>query len=150
VDDKSLTQELRLTYDGESLSSIIGAFYEDTKLRSITNILTKSPARSTPLQSFGDRRGTDHAIFTHNIYQFDDRWTLTAGLRYSEVEKDARVDTLIAKKTRFIELLKEKRHALIDHAVTKGLNSEAPIRNSGVEWLGEIPAHWLVAQLAGC
>ncbi|MCP5322264.1 MAG: TonB-dependent receptor [Pseudomonadales bacterium] len=95
VDDKSLTQELRLTYDGESLSSIIGAFYEDTKLRSITNILTKSPARSTPLQSFGDRRGTDHAIFTHNIYQFDDRWTLTAGLRYSEVEKDDRVDNLI-------------------------------------------------------
>ncbi len=61
-----------------------------------------------------------------------------------------RIDALIAKKTRFIELLKEKRHALIDHAVTKGLNSEAPIRNSGVEWLGEIPAHWLVAQLAGC
>ncbi len=58
-----------------------------------------------------------------------------------------RIDALIAKKTRFIELLKEKRHALIDHAVTKGLNSEAPIRNSGVEWLGEIPAHWLVAQL---
>lgn len=58
-----------------------------------------------------------------------------------------RIDALIAKKTRFIELLKEKRHALIDHAVTKGLDSEAPIRNSGVEWLGEIPAHWLVAQL---
>lgn len=95
MDDKSLTQELKTTYDGESLSSIIGAFYEDTKLRSITNILTKSPARNTPLQSFGDRRGTDHAIFTHNIYQFDDRWTLTAGLRYSEVEKDDRVDNLI-------------------------------------------------------
>lgn len=58
-----------------------------------------------------------------------------------------RNDALIAKKSRFIELLKEKRHALIDHAVTKGLNSESPIRNSGVEWLGEIPAHWLVAQL---
>ena len=59
-----------------------------------------------------------------------------------------RIDALITKKTRFIELLKEKRHALIDHAVTKGLNSEAPIRNSGVEWLGEIPAHWEVRRMA--
>lgn len=60
----------------------------------------------------------------------------------------ARIDALITKKTRFIELLKEKRHALIDHAVTKGLNSEAPIRNSGVEWLGDIPAHWEVQRMA--
>ena len=59
-----------------------------------------------------------------------------------------RIDALITKKTRFIELLKEKRHALIDHAVTKGLNSETPIRNSGVEWLGEIPAHWEVRRMA--
>ncbi len=59
-----------------------------------------------------------------------------------------RIDALITKKTRFIELLKEKRHALIDHAVTKGLNSEAPIRNSEVEWLGEIPAHWEVRRMA--
>ncbi len=60
----------------------------------------------------------------------------------------ARIAALIAKKTRFIELLKEKRHAIIDHAVTKGLNSEAPIRNSGVEWLGEIPTHWEVRRMA--
>ena len=58
-----------------------------------------------------------------------------------------RVDALIAKKTRFIELLKEKRQALITHAVTKGLNPDAPKQDSEVEWLGEIPAHWLVAQL---
>lgn len=59
-----------------------------------------------------------------------------------------RIDSLIAKKTRFIELLKEKRHALIDHAVTRGLNSDAPIRDSGVEWLGEIPTHWEVRRMA--
>ena len=59
----------------------------------------------------------------------------------------ARIDALITKKTRLIELLKEKRHALIDHAVTKGLNPDAPMQDSDVEWLGEIPAHWLVAQL---
>ncbi len=59
-----------------------------------------------------------------------------------------RIDALIAKKIRFIELLKEKRHALIDHAVTKGLNSESPMRNSGVEWLGDIPTHWEVRRMA--
>ena len=60
----------------------------------------------------------------------------------------ARIDTLITKKTRFIELLKEKRHAIIDHAVTQGLNPDAPLRNSDVEWLGEIPAHWEVRRMA--
>ena len=59
----------------------------------------------------------------------------------------ARIDALITKKTRFIELLKEKRQALITHAVTKGLNPDARMQDSGVEWLGKIPIHWLVAQL---
>ena len=58
-----------------------------------------------------------------------------------------RIDALITKKTRFIELLKEKRQALITHAVTKGLNPDARMQDSGVEWLGKIPIHWLVAQL---
>ncbi|MEW9584013.1 restriction endonuclease subunit S [Paraburkholderia sp. DGU8] len=56
----------------------------------------------------------------------------------------ARIDTLVAKKTRFIELLREKRQALITHAVTKGLNPGVPMKDSGVEWLGEVPAHWNV------
>lgn len=59
----------------------------------------------------------------------------------------ARIDALIAKKTRFIELLKEKRQALITHAVTKGLNPDVKMKDSGVEWIGEVPEHWLVAQL---
>ena len=53
----------------------------------------------------------------------------------------ARFDALIAKKTRFIELLKEKRQALITHAVTKGLNPKAKMKASGVEWIGEVPEH---------
>ena len=53
-----------------------------------------------------------------------------------------RIDTLIAKKERQIELLREKRAALISHAVTKGLDPNAPMKDSGVEWLGKIPAHW--------
>lgn len=54
----------------------------------------------------------------------------------------ARIDALIAKKTRFIELLKEKRQALITHAVTKGLDPNVKMKDSGVEWIGEVPAHW--------
>ncbi|EKF9628272.1 restriction endonuclease subunit S [Vibrio cholerae] len=56
----------------------------------------------------------------------------------------AKIDTLIAKQEMLIELLKEKRQAVISHAVTKGLNSDAPMKNSGVEWLGEVPEHWVI------
>jgi type I restriction enzyme, S subunit len=56
----------------------------------------------------------------------------------------ARLDELIAAKQRLLELLAEKRSALITHAVTRGLNPSAPLRDSGVPWLGEIPAHWEV------
>lgn len=54
----------------------------------------------------------------------------------------AKIDALIAKKQRLIELLQEKRAALISHAVTKGLDPSVPMKDTGVEWLGEIPAHW--------
>jgi type I restriction enzyme S subunit len=54
----------------------------------------------------------------------------------------ARIDALVAKKERLIELLLEKRTALITRAVTKGLDPNVPMKDSGVEWLGEIPAHW--------
>jgi type I restriction enzyme S subunit len=56
----------------------------------------------------------------------------------------ARIDALVAKKERLIELLQEKRTALITRAVTKGLDPNVPMKDSGVEWLGEIPAHWEV------
>lgn len=59
-----------------------------------------------------------------------------------------RIDTLIAKKTRFIELLKEKRQALITQAVTKGLNPNVKMKDSGVEWLGEVPEHWALNYLS--
>src|SRR2546423_5263284 len=58
-----------------------------------------------------------------------------------------RINALIAKKERLIELLQEKRAALISHAVTKGLDPAVPMKDSGVEWLGEIPAHWEVLPL---
>jgi hypothetical protein len=59
----------------------------------------------------------------------------------------ARIDGLVAKKERLIELLQEKRTALITRAVTKGLDPNVPMKDSGVEWLGEIPAHWEVKPL---
>jgi len=59
----------------------------------------------------------------------------------------AKIDTLIAKQQQLIKLLKEKRQAVISRAVTKGLNPDAPMRDSGVEWLGEVPEHWIVSAL---
>ena len=60
----------------------------------------------------------------------------------------ARIDALVSKKERLIALLQEKRTALITRAVTKGLDPDAPVKDSGVEWLGEIPAHWEIKRLA--
>ncbi|CAI0999210.1 EcoKI restriction-modification system protein HsdS [Serratia plymuthica] len=54
----------------------------------------------------------------------------------------AKIDNLIEKQQQLIELLKEKRQTVISHAVTKGLNPDAPMKDSGVEWLGEVPEHW--------
>ncbi len=71
----------------------------------------------------------------------DEQRTIAAFLDY----ETARIDKLIAQQQRLIELLKEKRQAVISHAVTKGLNPDAPMKDSGVEWLGEVPEHWIVA-----
>lgn len=59
----------------------------------------------------------------------------------------ARIDTLVAKKARFIELLREKRQAMITHAVTKGLDPSVPTKDSGVEWLEKLPETWDAAPL---
>lgn len=60
----------------------------------------------------------------------------------------AKIDKLIEKQQQLIELLKDKRQAVISHAVTKGLNPDVPMKDSGVEWLGEVPEHWDVAKLS--
>ena len=59
-----------------------------------------------------------------------------------------KIDTLIEKQQQLIGLLKEKRQAVISHAVTKGLNPQAPMKDSGVEWLGDVPEHWGVLRLS--
>lgn len=61
--------------------------------------------------------------------------------------KTAQLDQLIAQKQQMLALLREERAALINHAVTKGLDAGAPLRDSGIDWLGEVPAHWEVKRL---
>lgn len=56
----------------------------------------------------------------------------------------AKIDALVVEQEKLIALLKEKRQAVISHAVTKGLNPDAPMKPSGIEWLGDVPAHWSI------
>lgn len=74
---------------------------------------------------------------------YDEQMTI---FRYLD-RKTAQIDDLIAKKQKLIDLLNEEKTAIINQAVTKGLNPDAPVRGSGIPWLGEIPAHWEVKKL---
>ncbi|EBF7223106.1 restriction endonuclease subunit S [Klebsiella pneumoniae] len=78
--------------------------------------------------------------FTFGLPDTDEQVTIAATLD----RETARIDALVEKKTRFIELLKEKRQALITHAVTKGLDRNAKMKDSGIEWIGQVPEHWEV------
>lgn len=88
----------------------------------------------------GQKRVPDSFIrdFLHPIPTTEEQRAIAAFLD----RETARIDALIEKKRRQIELLQEKRSALISHAVTKGLDPNAPMKDSGIEWLGEIPEHW--------
>lgn len=59
----------------------------------------------------------------------------------------AKIDALVAEQRRLMALLKEKRQAVISHAVTRGLNPHAPLKSSGIEWLGDVPEHWEIGPL---
>ncbi|WP_430454226.1 restriction endonuclease subunit S [Rhodopirellula europaea] len=59
----------------------------------------------------------------------------------------SKIDSLVSEQRRLIELLKEKRQAVISHAVTKGLNPNAPMKPSGIQWLGDVPQHWSVTAI---
>ena len=59
----------------------------------------------------------------------------------------SKIDGLVAEQRRLLELLKEKRQAVISRAVTKGVNPDAPMKPSGIEWLGDVPTHWTVASV---
>ena len=59
----------------------------------------------------------------------------------------SKIDALVAEQRRLIELLKEKRQAVISHAVSKGLNPNAPMKPSGIQWLGDVPEHWELGRI---
>jgi len=73
----------------------------------------------------------------------------TAITRFLDRET-SKIDDLISEQQRLVELLKEKRQAVISHEVTKGLNPDAPMKPSGVEWVGNAPAHWQIVRLGQC
>ncbi len=77
------------------------------------------------------------------VAPIDEQNTIAAFLDH----ETARIDALVAEQKRLIELLKEKRQAVISHAVTKGLDPNVPMKDSGVEWLGEVPAHWRITRM---
>ncbi|MDH1488501.1 restriction endonuclease subunit S [Acinetobacter johnsonii] len=84
--------------------------------------------------------------FTHIdllLPSFDEQQKIVAFLD----TETTRIDNLIAKQEKLIELLEEQRKSIISHAVTKGLNPNAPMKESGVEWLGEVPEHWKIGKL---
>ncbi|WP_018905440.1 restriction endonuclease subunit S [Variovorax paradoxus] len=77
------------------------------------------------------------------VPELQEQETLVAFLN----RETAKIDALVAEQQKLIALLKEKRQAVISHAVTKGLDPTAPMKDSGVEWLGEVPAHWALRPL---
>lgn len=92
--------------------------------------------------------------FSYNFQQFGDLPTVLPPLetqrRIADYldEKCAKIDTIIAKQQEVIEKLKEYKLAVITEAVTKGLNPDVPMKDSGVEWIGEIPEHWETYRIA--
>lgn len=94
------------------------------------------------LESFGS---TINHLYQNVFEQFvfpvppTDEQSAIAGFLDQETSK---IDSLVGEQRRLIELLKEKRQAVISHAVTKGLNPNAPLKPSGIQWLGDVPEHW--------
>jgi type I restriction enzyme S subunit len=87
----------------------------------------------------------DSEHYLSNFFGFPPFSEQTAIANFLDRET-AKIDTLIAKQQRMIELLGEKRSAMISHAVTKGIDPNVAMKDSGVEWLGEVPEHWKIIQ----
>lgn len=170
-DSEKLTEETRLAYQevlsGEFLVNPLNLNYDLKSLRtalSEINVIVSSGY--IVLQSDGvvDKNYLKWLLFVFDIRHMK---TLGAGIRQTITFKDignctayipfddeqkaiasfldretARIDNLIAEKQTFINLLKEKRQALISHVVTKGLDPNVKMKDSGIEWIGEVPEHW--------
>jgi type I restriction enzyme S subunit len=172
-DDKALNEATKATYQevlrGEFLINPINLNYDLKSLRTaLSEIDTCVSPAYIVLQA---RIDLDRRYMKHQLSVFDVRHmkTLGAGVRqtisFSEIgdcftqqpplpeqiqiaafldRECGKLDALQAKQERLIELLKEKRQALISHAVTRGLDPTAKLKPSGIEWLGEVPEGWVV------
>jgi type I restriction enzyme S subunit len=120
-EDRKCTRFLAYVFDSVEFRTQIRTAVKGVKVFSITQAILRNADIWLPTYKERDQ-----------IANFLDHETL-------------RIDLLIEKQQGLIALLKEKRQAVISHAVTKGLNPNAPMKDSGVEWLGEVPEHWVVA-----
>jgi len=133
------------------------AVYRDHKYDAIIRLLVLSPRNGSYCKYF--------VYFINGVIDFQTSKTAISQLSTEQISPNkiflptlkeqtaianfldretAKIDTLIAKQERLIEMLAEKRQALISHAVTKGLDPDVKMKDSGVEWLGEVPEHWEV------
>lgn len=173
-DGERLAPETRATYQevlsGEYLINPINLNYDLISLRTALSEIDVcvSPAYIV-LRSNNKKVNARFGHYLLHVFDVRHMKTLGAGVRQTITFKDigdcvwplpplaeqtaiarfldretARVDSLIEKKTRFIELLREKRTAVITHAVTKGLDPNAPLKDSGSRWIGHMPTHWIV------
>ncbi len=112
----------------------------------VTSDPFKSIAEGSMYGAGGQKRVADSFVAEYHFCQpsNSERIKIAAFLDY----ETARIDQLIAKQQQLIELLKEKRQAVISHAVTKGLNPNASMKDSGVEWLGQVPEHWVIKKIS--
>jgi type I restriction enzyme, S subunit len=131
--------------------------------RALARLQVKSSSKTRYLQYLIDSKCfTDYVNITctgaaQKVFNMEDlsNWPIpfTEDLVLSQIAnfldyETAKIDALIEKQQQLIKLLKEKRQAVISHAVTKGLNPDAPMKDSGVEWLGDIPKHWVIMSLS--
>lgn len=172
-DSEKLTEETRLAYQevlsGEFLVNPLNLNYDLKSLRTaLSKIDVIVSSGYIVLQSEGvvSKNYLKWLLFVFDIRHMK---TLGAGIRQTITFKDigncttyipsneeqeaianfldretTRIDSLIAEKQTFINLLKEKRQALISHVVTKGLDPSVKMKDSGVDWIGEVPEHWTV------
>ena len=134
-------------YPGSVSSAYVGIIPVKHVVPEFFRYLFKSESYVQALQSTSNLVRDGQALRFENFSQVhlpqipeDEQKEIAAFLDH----ETARIDALIEKQQRLIELLKEKRQTVISHAVTKGLDPNAPMKDSGVEWLGEVPAHWAV------
>ncbi|MBH8555220.1 restriction endonuclease subunit S [Nostocaceae cyanobacterium CENA357] len=110
-------------------------------------ILSRDFINIVDSSTFGAKMPRASWDFIGNLFlaipPLDEQETIARFLDY----KTKQIDDLIAKKETLIEKLDEKRTALISHAVTKGLDPNVPMKDSGIEWLGEIPEHWKIKKI---